>query len=166
MKLKLIGTKPEAGNVKSFIWQPEQPVEWIAGQFMHYSLKMPDGSINKHYFTVSSPPHTGTPQISTRISESDFKQTLNSLKIGDFIEATPPDGDFVWEDSDKPILFIAGGIGVTPFHSILLDRDHNNLPLNLTLVYASRDDKIVFKEEFDALAKKHSELTIKYIVGH
>lgn len=167
MKLKLISKKREVGNVKTFVFEPEQPLVWVAGQFMHYTLPKLKGATDnmKRFFTISSPPHTGKPQISTRVTESAFKQALNAMKVGDFIEATEPEGDFVWQDSDKPIVFIAGGIGVTPFHSILLDRDYHSLPLNLTLIYASRDDKIVFKEEFDALAQKYPELKIKYIVG-
>lgn len=167
MNLQLIRTHKEAGNATSFVFQPEKPLTWQAGQFMHYSLPKPVGSKDdmKRFFTISSPPHTGTPQITTRITESDFKQALNSLRVGDSIEATDPEGDFVWQDSAKPVVFVAGGIGVTPFHSILLDRAQKGMPLSVTLLYANRDDQIVFKEELEALAKNHSELKIIYIIG-
>lgn len=167
MKLKLLSTHREAGNAKTFVFKPEQPLTWQAGQFMHYHLPKPEGSTDtmKRFFTIASPPHTGTPQITTRISDSQFKQALNVLKVGDSIQATEPEGDFVWQNSDRPIVFIAGGIGVTPFHSILLERQHIELPLNATLIYANRDSQIVFKDQLDALAKSHPEFKVKYIIG-
>lgn len=76
-----------------------------------------------------------------------------------------PDGDFVWEDSGKPLVFIAGGIGVTPFYSILKQRVHDGQPLNVTLIYASRTPEVPFKNEFDEWAAKDSAFTVKYAVG-
>lgn len=168
MKLKLISKRNEAGNAKTFVFEPEKSIKWLAGQFMHYGLPKPDEVTDtmERFFTISSAPYTGTPQITTRISNSAFKQALDDLEIGDTIEATPPEGDFVWQDSDKPIIFIAGGIGVTPFHSILAERAHNGQPLNVTLIYGNRDEQIIFKKELDALAKTHPEFKIKYIIGH
>lgn len=168
MKLKLIAKRPEAGNAKSFVFEPEKPIKWVAGQYMHYGLPKPDrvDDTMERYFTISSAPHTGTPQITTRVSNSAFKQALDKLEIGDTIDARPPEGDFVWQDSERPIVFLAGGIGVTPFHSIIADRAHNNQPLNLTLVYANRNEEIIFKQELDELAKTHPEFKLHYIIGH
>lgn len=168
MKLKLISKHSEAGNAKTFVFEPEKPLKWQAGQFMHYGLPK-HANVNdtmQRFFTISSAPHTGTPQITTRVTKSAFKQALDTLKIGDNIEATPPEGDFVWEQSERPIVFIAGGIGVTPFHSIIVDRAYKGLPLDLTLVYGNRNDDIIFKDELDQLAKTHPEFKLKYIVGH
>jgi ferredoxin-NADP reductase len=168
MKLKLISKHDEAGNAKTFVFEPEQPLTWTAGQFMHYGLQKPDGveDTMERFFTISSAPFTGKPQITTRISRSPFKQALNKLEISDTIEATPPEGDFVWEDSERPIVFLAGGIGVTPFHSIIAERAHKGQRLDLTLIYANRDEEIIFKEELDAIAKAHPEFKLKYVLGH
>ncbi len=168
MKLKLIAVKPETGNVKTFVFEPEKPVKWIAGQFMHYGLPKPDDvdDTMERYFTISSAPHTGTPQITTRISRTPFKQALKALKIGDTIDAREPEGDFIWEDHDRPMVFIAGGIGITPFHSILAERAHSGKSMNVTLVYANRNQDIIFKEELDALDKAYKDFKIKYIIGH
>ena len=88
------------------------------------------------------------------------------MKLGDIIEVDGPDGDFIVSDSSAPgetYLFIAGGIGITPFHSILLDLDHKNLPMNVTLLYANKDkNNVVYKDELEALAAKHANFKIHY----
>lgn len=168
MKLKLIAKRLEAGNAKSFVFEPEKPLRWEAGQYMHYGLPKPDrvDDTMERYFTISSAPFTGTPQITTRVSHSPFKQALDKLEIGDTIDARPPEGDFVWQDGERPIVFLAGGIGVTPFHSIITERAHRGQSLGLTLVYANRNEEIIFKEEFDQIAKEHPEFKLHYVVGH
>lgn len=55
---------------------------------------------------------------------SSFKQTLFTEKIGDSIEALRIQGHFTLGKADKKFVFIAGGIGITPFHSILLDLEN------------------------------------------
>ena len=64
------------------------------------------------------------------------------------------DGDFTWEDaSDQPILMVAGGIGVTPFRSMLLGRRTRGTALNATLLYFNRDEQIPFRGELTQLGE-------------
>lgn len=162
MLLTLQSKKKEVPGVISFIFRPEKAIFWRAGQFMQYSL-----GDDKRYFTISSAPHEQHIMLTTRLDPnkcSDFKKTLYNLKPGQTIEATGPHGSFVLEDpsqnyvfSDEAakLCFIAGGIGITPFRSILLDLSHQKLPINITLVYANRDQNIVFKDELEKLVKVH-----------
>ncbi|MDO8471062.1 MAG: FAD-dependent oxidoreductase [bacterium] len=60
---------------------------------------------------------------------------------------------------------IAGGIGITPFRSILLERHATLKKINATLLYFNRTDEVPFREEFEALARKHQEFTLLPIVG-
>ena len=104
--------------------------------------------------------------LSTRISPSVFKQTLKALAPGGMIQGRSLKGNFTWEEEpSKPVVLIAGGIGITPFRSILFERQAANKKLNATLLYFNRTDEIPFLEEFEALAKKHSEFTLLLIVG-
>lgn len=170
MKLTLERVKKESGNVRSFIFKPEKPLKWKAGQFLHYILhhEPTDERGSDRWFTIAAPPFEGKSRISTRIAGekgSSFKKALVELKIGDSIEAEGPDGDFILEDPSKDYIFIAGGIGITPYRSIVLDLDHSKKPLNIRLLYSNKDENIVYKDELDALAKKHPELKIDYIIG-
>ena len=104
--------------------------------------------------------------ITTRITDSTFKQALSKLSKGAELSLLNiPDGDFIWHDSHLPIIFIAGGIGVTPFYSILKQRFHNNLPLKVTLIYVNRTADIPFKKDLDQWAVNDSTFIVDYEVG-
>lgn len=168
MKLILKDKKQEAGDVISFIFAPEKPLNWQAGQYMHYVLSDPKADQRKEdrYFTIASAPHEQFIQLTTRFTPqgSTFKKDLHQLKIGDHIEADPPKGDFIVNDHHQEFIFIAGGIGITPYRSILLDLDRRNQLINVTLMYANRTPQFVFKEEFERLASKHQNFKIKYFI--
>jgi ferredoxin-NADP reductase len=68
------------------------------------------------------------------------------------------------DDSKKTFVFIAGGIGITPFRAILLDLDYTKKPLNVQLLYANRDNDFPYRQELDALRGRHPEFRIDYVV--
>ncbi len=169
MRLKLIQKKPETSDCITFVFQPEQPISWKPGQFLQYTLphQNPDDRGEKRFFTIASAPYENHIQVTTRFTlekGSSFKNNLHKLNVGDEIETQGPNGSFSLEDPDKSHVFLAGGIGITPFRSILLQLDHDQNPLNVTLLYSNRNEEIIFKNEFDGLAKKHPELKIHYII--
>lgn len=153
MRLTLINKKQEVPGVISFIFRPEQSISWVAGQFMQYQI-----GNDKKYFTISSTTHEQNIMLTTRIDPnkcSDFKKALYNLAPGQTIEANGPHGSFVLEDPAKNYIFLAGGIGITPFRSILLDLNHKQQTINTILLYANRDENIVFKDELEKLVKVH-----------
>jgi ferredoxin-NADP reductase len=164
LKVSLERKYTEAGNAVTFILKPEKPVNWIAGQYTRYQLKTERG-LEEHFFTIASAPYEKHFQITTRISDSTFKQALNNLNPGDTITAFDPEGDFIWQETDHNRVFVAGGIGVTPFHSIIKDRDHNGDPIPVTLLYANRNDDIPFKAEVDRWRAEHPEFNVAYVIG-
>ena len=168
MNLILISKNHIVDNVWTFVFQPSEPITWVAGQYIRVELSHvnPDAKDTKRYFTISSAPFENVVNITTRITDSTFKQALSKLSSGDELSLlSKPDGDFVWQDSNQPIFFIAGGIGVTPFYSIIKQRFHDNLPLKTTLVYVNRTNEIPFKQEFDQWAVNDSTYNVNYEIG-
>lgn len=170
MKLKLAQTRPEVGNVRTFIWDTDEPVNWQPGQYMHYVFPHPDEDDRgeERWFTISAAPYEKHLQITTRFDtqrSSSFKQALGALQTGAIIEADGPKGKFVITEPDKKHVFVAGGIGITPFRSILVQMDHDNQNLNIELLYANRDENFVFGEELEAIAKRRSNFHIHKFVG-
>lgn len=168
-KLTFIDKRVEVGDAVSFFFKPEKPFFWQAGQYLHYKIDDPNADERKtdRYFTISSAPHEGEIYLTTRLlaeKRSTFKNNLDNLKTGDIIQAEGPDGDFTVTDTSAQFVFIAGGIGITPYWSILLDLDHKTLPMNITLLYANKNYDFVFKDKLEELAQKHSTFQIKYIV--
>jgi ferredoxin-NADP reductase len=163
--LRLKNSYDEIGNIRTFVFETEGKT-WLAGQYQTYEFPQIEGDkkSKKHYFTIASAPSEKEIHISTRMTDSVFKKTLNAMRPGDSIEARNIEGDFTWEN-DEPVVFIAAGIGVTPYRSILLDRASNGKSLNAHLIYFVRDNNFAFRDEFDAIASTHPELKIDYVVG-
>ena len=170
MKLTLKERKPEVPGVESFIFEPAEALSWKAGQFLHYVLhhEPTDDRGSDRWFTVSSAPSEGHVMVTTRFTEeksSSFKQALKALKVGEAIEISDVDGDFTLEDTSAEYVFIAGGIGVTPFRAILTELAHQGAHIRATLLYSNRDEHIPFQGELDALAAQNPDLKIHYVTG-
>lgn len=170
MKLKLTNKIQRTPDVTSFIFEPQEPLNWQAGQFLHYVLhhEPTDNRGSDRWFTVSSAPFEKFVMITTRITKdkgSSFKSKLDSLEINKNIEISFVEGEFTVEDPDKDYVFIAGGIGITPFRSIIKQLEFEKKPINVTLLYANRDENIVFKDEFEEISKKYPTFKIHYIIS-
>lgn len=158
--LMLEGKTYIADNIWSFRFTPAQPVEWQAGQYIRVELNG-----EKRWFTISSAPFEDAITITTRVSDSSFKQALAQLDTGDTLNMiAPPSGDFTWEAvDDNERIFVIGGIGITPLYSIVKQRLHNKKPLNATLLYANRTEAVPLREFFDGAAERG--LDVQYITG-
>jgi ferredoxin-NADP reductase len=168
VKLKLTATKNESPDAVSFIFEPQEPLAWKAGQFLHYVLhhEPTDSRGSDRWFTIASAPFENHVMLTTRLAAekgSTFKKTLRELKLGDAIEVSDLDGDFILGDPEAEYVFIAGGIGITPFRSILKQAEHEGKQPRAVLLYANRNVDVVYKDEFDAMAKRNPNLRIHYL---
>ncbi len=155
-----------AKNIYSFSFKPPKKPHYVAGQFVEMQLphENKDKRGDKRWFTLSSSPTEDELIITTKIlpeSGSSYKTALANLNPGQEVNMSSPMGDFVLpKDKSVPLLFIAGGIGCTPFHSIcqfVADRGEQR---DIALVYvASSPEEIAFKGTFDKLGNKFIEIT-------
>lgn len=134
MTAKVIEIVKETESISSFRLKPEQPLKYQAGQWMYVRLN----EQLKHHFTISSSPTEDFLQFTTMYrEESDYKKALFALKVGDTVEVNGAFGSFVLNESDTtPQLFIAGGIGITPFRSMLKYNQDKQLNLPLVLLHS------------------------------
>lgn len=169
MKLKFVESQPVSAGVQTFIFEPQGEFKWVPGQYMHLSLPHPaqDDRGVERWFTVSAAPFEGRAALTTRMDgdpRSSFKDALARLQPGDEVELLdPPEGDFVL-DGSGPYLLVAGGIGVTPYHSMLAQAAHDGTMPEIHLLYGVRTPEIPFREEFDGYAAKFPQLVIEYVV--
>lgn len=168
IKAKFHGHIEEAANIRTFQFKTELPVDHVAGQFTELFLphENPDERGIKHWFTISSAPFDEYLTITTKFSNpsSTFKQTLHDLKPGTEVTLAEPMGDFVLpKDNVIPIIFVAGGIGITPYHSILswLAKDGEEYR-NIKLIYAvENEDEIIFQDTFNK-AGVHATIIVNH----
>src|ERR1035437_3945902 len=109
--LKLISSRDEAGNVRTFIFEASG-LTWIAGQNQGYILPQAGETEteNQRWFTIASAPSEGAIHISTRVSNGGYKQALNAMRAGDEIKAFEFGGFFTGEgETAEPVVMVAGG---------------------------------------------------------
>jgi ferredoxin-NADP reductase len=170
MKLRFIKKEQEVKDVYSFYFEPEEAVEWQPGQYMHYVLDLEnvDDKGNERWFTISTAPFEKTIRITTRLDNlpvSMFKHRLMELEEGQEIEADGPKGKFVMREGAHMHIMIAGGIGITPFRSMLAQLAHDAKPANAALMYANRDLEFVFDQELAGFAEQDKTISIKKFTG-
>lgn len=171
MKLLFREHVVKQGNVNRFVFSPEDAADWKPGQFIHYTLphESEDDRGNERWFTISSAPFEKDIWVTTRIASgqsSTFKQRLLALKPGEIIETDEPGGSFTIEDPSKDYVFVAGGIGITPFRSILSQLNHDGKDIRVELLYANRDEtNIPFRDELEAISSEHAGVVITYFIG-
>lgn len=169
MRVKLVKKQDEAEGTKSFFFRPESHYRYKAGQATHLvllKLTHEDPKGNSRYFTVSSSPTEGEDlRITTRLRGSGYKTTLDEMEIGSEVEAESASGNFVISETDKgPHVLLAGGIGVTPFRSMIKNIVDKNLDTEIYLICSNRtEEETTFKEEFEDIAKSHKNIHVKFI---
>ena len=125
-----------------------------AGQNALFSLA---GSGESRTFTIASAPHEPQLSIATRMRESKFKRALKDAAPGLKVGIDGPAGLMVLhEDVRRPAVFLAGGIGITPFLSMLRDAAHRRLPHQILLFYANRRPQdAAFLDELYSLERRN-----------
>lgn len=154
-----------------FHFKKPRSFQFIAGQYlkMKLSFKNPDSRGNSRYFTISSSPTEKDLQIITKIGKSSFKQALSKLKPGEKVQIRGPWGDFVLDEKEKrSAVFLAGGIGLTPFRSILKYNLDTKKSYHISMIN-SYSDKAAAElssvlDEFKKLPKFSLEVVFKRII--
>ncbi|HEY7016892.1 MAG TPA: FAD-dependent oxidoreductase [Gaiellaceae bacterium] len=109
--------------------------------------------LRRHISIVTSPTEHGVMGLCTRLRDTAFKQTLARLAVGDEAEVEEPKGDYALPgDTSRPYVFVAGGIGITVFRSMLRWIADTSQPYRITLVYSNRDrESTAFLDELQEL---------------
>ncbi len=111
--------------------------------------------LRRHISLVTSPTEKGIVGLATRLRDTAFKRTLAELEVGDEVEVEEPKGSFLLpEDTGAEYVFVAGGIGITVFRSMLRYIRDEQLPYEVTLVYSNRDrESAAFLDELSELER-------------
>lgn len=156
-ELQFIESYKEADDVYSFVFAKEEDLTWKAGQYGLFSITHKSINNGTRPFSISSAPDEDAVRITTRIGEqrSEFKSSLMELTPGMKIMMRGPVGPFYLRDN-SPTLLIAGGIGITPFRSILrqLETAPNEAETRIHLLYLDGNRDYLFKDELADMEKR------------
>ncbi len=153
-------------NIYDFYFASPRKFAFAPGQFMEWTLghRDPDRRGNRRYFTLASTPSEHHVRLGVKFYQapSTFKKAMLSMKKGQQIVAAQLGGEFVLPQNPKErCVFIAGGIGITPFRSMIKYLLDTGQKRPITLFYANkRGDEVVYRDVFD---RAERELGIRTI---
>jgi len=118
--------------------------------------------LRRHISLATSPTEIGVVGLATRLRDTAFKRTLAELEVGDEVQVEEPKGSFLLpEDTSAEYVFVAGGIGITVFRSMLRFIADKDLPYRVTLVYSNRDrESAAFLDELEELERQVEGLRV------
>jgi ferredoxin-NADP reductase len=139
--IKLTGKREVADQTVAFTFEKPQDFVFQAGQYVVMTLPelaFPDTRRGIRSLSIASAPYEEELMFAMRITESGFKQTLNAMAIGGEVTITQAIGHFVLDESERPVVFLIGGIGITPARSILRQAAHDTSKRPFFLFYSNR----------------------------
>lgn len=145
-------------------FETEEDISFKPGQYFFVTLNPGDelhkDDLTHHISIVNSPSQKNTLSLTTRmrVDRSLFKRTLADAKIGDEVEIGKISGSFILpESTDKPVVLIALGIGITPYISMLRYCDETRKPYKFWLFYSDGNaENMPFLDELKGYAEKHA----------
>jgi ferredoxin-NADP reductase len=169
--LKLKEVREVSTDVYEYVFAADRKVRFTPGQYAEWTLPhpSPDTRGNRRYFTIASSPTERYVRIGVKFYHkppSTFKKALAHMNVGDTIVASHIGGDFVLpRDTKRKLVFIAGGIGVTPFRSIVRHSLDTGQVRDIIFLYAVRTPKDIAYREILEEAQKKLGMKVIYIAS-
>lgn len=116
---RLIGSRPIARGTVEYAFERPSAFDWRAGHFAYFVLPAAGDVQSDRPFTLAGVPGDGVITLATRLGTSPFKQALGALRPGDQVLIDGPMGGFTLGPEDRDVVWLAGGMGVTPFRSMV-----------------------------------------------
>jgi ferredoxin-NADP reductase len=159
----LVNRELVADQTMSFHFTKPHGWSYRAGQFVDITLLDPpetDAEGDMRGFSISSAPREDVITITTRLRDTAFKRVLQTMPLGTLVKMEGPFGDLRLHGAARPAVLLAGGIGITPFRSILVETiGGGGLPYQVVLFHANRrPEDAAFADDFRTLARKDPQL--------
>lgn len=162
-QVKLINKHQIAQDAVAFEIEKPDSFRFVPGQTIDVALnQLPqfDPKVNKRIFSIASAPSEKNLMFATKLTGSIYKKALNKIKINDNLGIDGPYGVFkLHRDAKSPAVLIAGGIGITPFRSMILDARDHDFPHQIWLFYSNSNNPIPFHYTISNINHAH----FKYI---
>ena len=171
---KVTEVKKEVDRVWTVRLEPTegQPIfDYLPGQFQFITFHRDRGlPVEEHHWTISSSPVQRGSVTSTIKELGDFTATIGQTKLGDTATIQAPFGQFSYllRPAEKDLVFVAGGIGITPLMGMLRHMRDSAADISVLLIYANRSEgDIAFREEIDRIAAgEHPQLSVVHLLGN
>ena len=162
-QVKLAGREELAEGTIAFRFEKPAGFNFKPGQAVVLELldPPPEDGQKRRTFSLVSAPFESTLAIATRMRDTAFKRALKALPDGASLKLTGPIGQFTLADTARPAVFIAGGIGITPFMSMLRQAARDHAPHSLLLLYSNRrPEDAAFLGELQELERQNGNFRL------
>lgn len=160
---KVIEIIQRTHDIKSFRFAVPEEIHFKPGQFFLVTIKINGQDATKHFSFSNSPAEKGYVEFTKRITESEFSQALDKLRVGDRARLKMPYGFFTFEGEYEKIAFLVGGISITAIRSMCKFACDKKLPTDMVLIYGNRtENDIAFHEDFLHMEAENKKLRVIY----
>lgn len=148
--------KEVAQSTRLFCFKRPEGFSFKAGQYINIILNVGQRRMS-HSFSIASSPSAPVLEIAMRMTGSPYKNALDALSLGAKLEFMGPQGKFTLPDGNNdPIIMLAGGIGVSPLRSMIMDELEKQSQRAITLFYSNHiPESAAFMDEFSAIKNPH-----------
>jgi ferredoxin-NADP reductase len=149
-----------APDIYDFVFEPQRRLAFAPGQYMEWTLGHPDPDNrgNRRYFTIASAPTEREVRMGVKFypNSSSYKQSMLAMRPGSPILAAQLAGDFTLpRDPAQKVVMIAGGIGITPFRSMIKHLVDTHQRRSVRLIYAARRvNEFVYRDVLEDAARQ------------
>ncbi len=158
-------------DIRTFRWDTRgrDDVRYEAGQYFSVTIQI-DGEEAEHIFSISSSPtetaEKGYLEFTKRITGSAYSRALAAMEPGAWSRLRGAQGDFTLPDEGQRLCFVSGGIGITPFRSMLRYIADKKLDYDIVLLYGNKTwDNIAFRDELEEIASSNKDIQVVYVLS-
>ncbi|MDE2385521.1 MAG: RnfABCDGE type electron transport complex subunit D [Alphaproteobacteria bacterium] len=170
-KLTLERIEKTAAGCYDYVFRTNRPVSFKPGQYLDWTLhsRRSDDRGNRRTFTIASSPAEKHVRLGVKFypNPSAYKQSLLNLKPGDVVYGAQLAGEFTLPEGDDKLAFIAGGIGITPFRSMIQHMLDMGERRDVTLFYGNnKPHEIAYVDVFNRAEDELGLRTVYAIADH
>lgn len=164
VQARVLAVVQETPEIRTFRLARPEGFDFVSGQFLTVRLQV-DGREHARCYSISSAPEmAGYIEISVRRQGLVSGALHATVRPGTTLAVMPPLGSFVYPSGDdRPLVLLAGGVGITPLVSMLRHAVAAEPSRPVTLLYGARsDEEFAFRDELLALARRHPQVRVHF----
>jgi Na+-transporting NADH:ubiquinone oxidoreductase subunit F len=165
---KVLEARDLTADVKSLKLSVPDDFEFKAGQYLSLSVIREDGKKIRKPLSIANPEEKGIIEFCIKIIPKGLaSEFVKTLKAEEEVELFGPAGRFVVNDSDKDLIFIASGVGIAPFMSMIPDLLKRGFRKKITLLKSARNEKeSLYDSKLNELREQNSNFEFYNIFSH
>ena len=164
--VRLLDKEKIAQNVWKFTFTRPGSLDFVPGQYVRIFHPESEEKIFRDFSFSSSPSEIDTFSLTIKEGRSEYKKMLFSLPLQSDVPIEAPMGRFYLQEGEKkPLVFIAGGVGIAPFYSMIVNilQKHEGLPMTLFASFSTVED-VLFFNELKKIEEAHENIQIIYTI--